>query len=120
MEYSVIIEGTSYDLPSYDFKIADSIEAIKSSVKLREKCKKMYEFIKLTLGKDITEQIIGKFENSCDPNKIQIIYMSIVDQYSKPITEYNMRDIQDKMEESHLAEMAKLIDSLTHANEIVR
>lgn len=115
MEYTVIYNGQSYDIPNYSIKISEKLEEIellnRGNQKFRDKCKKMYDFIGEILTKQVTSELIGKFEDS-DPNAINILYLEIVKSYNKPLTDYNETEVEKRINSDELEKMLELIKAL--------
>ena len=115
MQYTVIINGISYDIPCYSISISEDLEKIEllnnGNQKFREKCKNMYDFICKILGKENSLEILGKFENS-DPNTINITYLEIVKSYNKPLSDYNLENSEQKLSSDlvdKILELAKIV-----------
>lgn len=116
MEYLIYVNGKKYDLPQYNMKIADKEEVIQllngGNQKFREKCKAMYDFCSELLGKDEIVEIIGKFED-IDPNVLNITYLEIVKAYNKPYDEYQSEELKNKLDDTGLNDIGKLLDGLS-------
>ena len=115
MEYTVIYNGQSYDIPNYSIKISEKLEEIellnRGNQKFRDKCKKMYDFIGEVLTKQVANELIGKFEDS-DPNTINILYLEIVKSYNKPLADYNESEVEKRMNSDELEKMLELVKAL--------
>ena len=115
MEYTVIYNGQSYDIPNYSIKISEKLEEIellnRGNQKFRDKCKKMYDFIGEVLTKQVVNELIGKFEDS-DPNTINILYLEIVKSYNKPLTDYNESAVEKRINSDELEKMLELVKAL--------
>lgn len=114
MEYSMFYNGESYDLPRYNFSIAEKIEKQemlnRGTGLFKDKCKGMYNLIVDLLGKEETEKCIGKF-NEADPNEINIAYLEIVKAYGKPVLEYNTTSAEEKIEDANIDKLAKIVNA---------
>lgn len=115
MEYTVIYNGQSYDIPNYSIKISEKLEEIellnRGNQKFRDKCKKMYDFIGEVLTKQVANELIGKFEDS-DPNTINILYLEIVKSYNKPLADYNESEVEKRINTDELEKMLELVKAL--------
>lgn len=116
MSYSIIFNGTDINLPNYNFNIAGKIEEVEISnssntKKFRDKCKKMYEFETELIGKDKLTEVIGKFDD-CDPNDINILYLSIVACYNQPLAEYNSEKATSKLNTPEIEKLSEVLKSL--------
>lgn len=118
MEYAIIYDGNSYDLPTYSFSIAEKIEKQESinasNQKFKDKCKAMYELVVDILGKDTVNSILGDFAKA-DPNVINILYLKIVSSYNKPVTSFNVEDTEKMMDSipfDKLTDMMELVNTI--------
>ena len=115
MEYTVIYNGQSYDIPDYSIKISEKLEEIellnRGNQKFKDKCRKMYDFIGEILTKQVASELIGKFEDS-DPNTINILYLEIVKSYNKPLTDYNEAEVEKRINSDELEKMLELVKAL--------
>lgn len=113
MDYSVTFENVDYELPAYDFKIADKIEVIKNSRSktLRERCKKIYEFCGELIGKAKVAEILGNF-NESDPNRIQILWQAIINAYDDPLVQSQYGQVKERVESTGIADIAKIMDKV--------
>lgn len=120
MEYTVIYNGVSYDIPSYSIKISEKLEEIellnRGNQKFKEKCKKMYDFISEIIGKENSTNILGKFEES-DPNVINILYLDIVKSYNKPLEDYTQQGLSEKLSDGQLDKMLEVIRAIPSVEE---
>ena len=66
----------------------------------------MYELVCDLLGQENCEKALGKF-NNVDPNELNILYLSIVQVYNKPLTSFNQATALDDID---LSQYDKLID----------
>lgn len=121
MQYTVIYNGQSYDLPNYSIKISDKLEEIeisnKGNVKFKDKCKKMYDFIADLLTKQIALDILGKFEES-DPNIINIVYLEIVKSYNKPLADYSKNEMDEIMNSGDIDKILEITKALPSIKEM--
>lgn len=123
MEYTVIYNGQSYDIPNYSIKISEKLEEIellnRGNQKFREKCKKMYDFASDILGKETVVSILGKFDES-DPNGINILYLEIVKSYNKPLVDYNMQGFEEKLGDGQIDKVLEMINAIPVIKEFAK
>ena len=125
--YLVSFNGTELELPNYNFTIAAKIEEIEannkksSSMKFKEKCRKMYNFEVELLGKDKMKNIIGEFD-TCDPNDINILYLGIVNCYNQPISQYTQEQTDAQLNDSNLSKVIELVNAMDKvaSNDLIR
>nr|DAQ31559.1 MAG TPA: hypothetical protein [Caudoviricetes sp.] len=112
--YSIVFNGTEVNLPKYSFTIANKIEEIEisnnnASKKFKDKCNLMYKFESELIGKQQLSELIGDF-NDCDPNDINLLYLSIVASYQKPIADYNSEATESKMNDANLSKLLEVLN----------
>ena len=117
MNYEVEYQGETFELPAYNFKIAEKLE-VQEKVNagndtIKNKCRKMYNLISELIGSDNVKQALGEFEDT-DPNAINLLYLNIVRTYNKPLQEYNTEQIED----AQLDKLLQLINALDTASRL--
>lgn len=116
MNYSIEFNNNEYPMITYSMKLAEQIEKTTqtnlSNVPYKTKCRAMYEFCELILGKEAVKEIMGDFLNS-DPNHINIVYSKIVRAYEKPFDDYNNAQIDSKITDTQLDKLADIIGNLS-------
>lgn len=114
MEYTVIFNDKSYDLPTYNLKISEKLEQVEkfnaSDASIKEKLKKMHNVCSEILGKENAMEIIGKFEES-DPNMINIVYLSVVEAYNKPLADFEMQRSVEKLDSEAFDKLKDILSS---------
>lgn len=96
MDYTIIINGRSYDLPKKTLAVVEKLdEALKvDSVKgysLRQKFEKLHTFVKGLVGEENAKEIFGSDNLSeIDLSEITLTVKMIMDAYEKPINDYDM------------------------------
>lgn len=118
MEYTVILNGESIDLPNYSIKISEKLEKVEisnlSNKDFKSKCKVMYDFIVEIIGKENTIKFIGKFEDS-DPNSINILYLKIVESYNRPLNDFQKSQSEEKIDTEQMDKVIELLKALPNA-----
>ena len=119
--YSIVFNGTEVNLPKYSFTIANKIEEIEisnnnSSKKFKDKCNLMYKFESELIGKQQLSELIGDF-NDCDPNDINLLYLSIVESYQKPIADYNSEATESKMNDANLSKLLEVLNVVSNISD---
>lgn len=121
MEYTVTFNGNSYDLPKYTIAIAEKIERQEQinqgQMKLKDKCKLMYELCEDFIGKDKVVECIGKF-NEVDPNELNILYLEIVTTYNKPVENYNNERFEGQLSGMQLDKLMDIATVMSQAEKI--
>ena len=123
MQYTVIHDGTSYDIPNYTMSIAGEIEKVEqfkvATNPFDKKCKKMYDFISDKLGKERTIEVVGEF-STADPNTINIVYLEIVASYNQPLEKYQNEQAQSKLDDSQMEKVTALLSALDKSKDVLK
>ena len=104
MEYTIIIDGRSYDLPKKTLSVMEKIDDVMKvdSVKgysVRQKFEKIHRFIKDLVGDDNAKEILGSDNISeIDLSEVTLTAKKIIDAYDKPITDYDLEKSMRKIE----------------------
>lgn len=121
MTYTANFEGNIIDLPDYSFNIADKLERQESvnsgNGKLKDKCKSMYDLITDLIGTELTTTLLGKF-NESDPNRINILYLSIINAYNKPLQDFSESSVDEKINLEQIDKIVNLVTALEKAQNI--
>lgn len=114
MEYTVIVNGQSYDLPKKTMKVAEDIDKLlkadaDNKIALKDKYKKQYDFIKFLIGEDNAKEIFTTDDiNEIDLPEITLTVKKIIDAYDKPITDYEIEKSRDRISELPLDKVIEL------------
>ena len=121
MTYIANFEGNIIDLPDYSFNIADKLERQESvnlgNGKLKDKCKSMYDLITELIGTELIITLLGKF-NESDPNRINILYLSIINAYNKPLQDFSESSVDEKINMEQIDKIVNLVTALEKAQNI--
>lgn len=121
MTYTANFEGNIIELPDYTFNIADKLERQESvnsgNSKLKDKCKSMYDLITDLIGTELITTLLGKF-NESDPNRINILYLSIINAYNKPLQDFSESSVDDKINMEQIDKIVSLVSALEKAQNI--
>lgn len=122
MKYSIEFKNTDIELPDYTLDIAEMLEkadkANMSETKTyREKTEIVYSTLGNILGKEKVESLVGKLKE-CDPNDIQILFLTIGHSYNKPVDDFQDKQAEEMFEKledvKEIAEqMNKVPDTVT-------
>lgn len=120
MEYTVIINDRSYDLPKKTIDVVDKVDAIlkvdASNLSPRQKYEKLHRFTKEILGEDNTKEILGSDNLSAvDLSELTLTVRMIIDAYDKPISDYEsekrMRSL-DSLPIDKIASLSKAAENI--------
>ena len=104
MEYTIIVDGRSYDLPKKTLSVMEKMDDVMKvdSVKgysVRQKFEKIHRFIKDLVGDDNAKEILGSDNISeIDLSEVTLTAKKIIDAYDKPITDYDLEKGLRKMD----------------------
>ena len=88
MEYTVIVNGKSYDLPKKTIAVAESLEEVlkvdSTNLKIRQKMEKLHRFSKDLLGEDNVKEILGTDDlEEADTSALAMLVLNINEAYEK-------------------------------------
>lgn len=114
MEYTVIVNGQSYDLPKKTMKVAEDIDKLLKAdtdirIALKDKYKKQYDFIRNLIGEDNSKEIFETDDiNEIDLPEITLTVKKIIDAYDKPINDYEIEKSRDKISDLPIDKVIEL------------
>ena len=114
MEYTVIVNGKSYDLPKKTIAVAESLDEVlkvdSTNLKIRQKMEMLHRFSKNILGEENVKEILGTDElEKVDTSALAVLVLNINEAYEKPVTEYKT----DRMREAFNGIPTEKLISLT-------
>lgn len=95
MNYTVIVNGQSYDLPKKTMKVVEEMDKVAQidNVKglgIRDKFKALFDFIGGLVGKEAAKEILGSDKlDEVDLSEVTLAFAKIKDAYDKPLEDYN-------------------------------
>ena len=121
MQYNINYNDTVVTLPKYSLKIAEMLEQqdkINSSpIKFREKCKTMFATLENIIGNEKISELLGKFDE-CDPNEINLLYLSVIKAYGEPLNSYNTDSVYNSLNDMQVDKLTRLMDALEKAQKL--
>ena len=128
MEYTVIVNGKSYDLPKKTIAVAESLEEVlkvdSTNLKIRQKMEKLHRFSKDLLGEDNVKEILGTDDlEEVDTSALAMLVLNINEAYEKPVTEYRtdkMREAFNGIPTEKLSSLTKSMQTVMNAQEFSR
>ena len=114
MEYTVIVNGQSYDLPKKTMKVAEDIDKLLKAdtdtrIALKDKYKKQFDFIRNLIGEDNAKEIFTTDDiNEIDLPEITLTVKKIMDAYDKPINDYEIEKSREKISDLPLDKVIEL------------
>ena len=95
MNYTVIVNGQSYDLPKKTMKVVEEMDKVAQidnvkGIGIRDKFKALFDFIGGLVGKDAAKEILGSDKlDEVDLSEVTLTFAKIKDAYDKPLEDYN-------------------------------
>lgn len=119
MQYTVIFNHKSYDLPKKTMAIWEDLDLIfkldSTNLPNREKYKKMIEFIAKLVGQEAIEEIFGTEElDEMDLNDITLAIFKVRDAYENPLANYQAEKNSESLSQiplDKLQSISKLVDT---------
>lgn len=119
MQYTVIFNHKSYDLPKKTMAIWEDLDLIfkldSTNLPNREKYKKMIEFIAKLVGQEAIEEIFGTEElDEMDLNDITLAIFKVRDAYENPLANYQSEKSSEALSQiplDKLQSISKLMDT---------
>ena len=117
MKYTIEFKDIDLELPNYNLDIAEALEKadkanMSETKSYREKTETLYNTISNILGKDKVVELVGKLKE-CDPNDIQILFLTIGHSYNKPVDDY-----QDKITEETMSKLEDMKEVAEQMNKV--
>lgn len=105
MEYTIIINGQSYDLPKRTVSVMEKMDEVLKvdlvkGYTVRQKFEKLHGFIKGLVGDENAKEMFGSDDIAeIDTSELTLTVKKIVDAYDKPITDYDAEKSRNKLNE---------------------
>nr|DAR79554.1 MAG TPA: hypothetical protein [Caudoviricetes sp.] len=119
MQYTVIFNHKSYDLPKKTMAIWEDLDLIfkldSTNLPNREKYKKMIEFIAKLVGQEAIVEIFGTEDlDEMDLNDITLAIFKVRDAYENPLANYQVEKSSEALSQiplDKLQSISKLMDT---------
>ena len=104
MEYTIIINGRSYDLPKKTVTVVESLDEIMKvdtvkGLTVKQKFEQLHSFIKGLVGEDNAEEMFGSKELAdIDLSELTLAVRYVIDAYDKPVMDYEASRSARKLE----------------------
>lgn len=128
MEYTVIVNGKSYDLPKKTIAVAESLDEVlkvdSTNLKIRQKMEMLHRFSKNILGEENVKEILGTDElEKVDTSALAVLVLNINEAYEKPVTEYKtdrMREAFNGIPTEKLISLTKSMQAVMNTQDLSR
>ena len=102
MNYQINVNGSTYALPTYNIKIMQMLDEQEkknndTSLDILDKLKSLYNTCESLIPN--LSAIIGSFD-SLDPNELNLVYLNIIQAYSKPVNSHNNDEAKTKIQDA--------------------
>jgi len=103
MEYTIIVNGRSYDLPKKTLSVVEKIDGVlkvdeTKGLSVRQRFEKLHGFVKEMVGEENATEMFGSSNLSeIDLSEVTLATKRIIDAYEKPLADYEMEKRYDKM-----------------------
>lgn len=104
MEYTVIIDGQSYDLPKKTVAVVEKIDEVlkvdsTKGYSVRQKFEKLHVFVKDIVGEETAREMLGSDNiTEIDLSELTLSVRRIIDAYDSPIAAYDAEKSRVKLE----------------------
>lgn len=104
MEYTVIVNNRSYDLPKKTIVVVEKLDSVlkidsAKGYSIRQKFEKLHGFVKELVGDDNAREMFGSDRiEDIDLSEVTIVVRKIVDAYDKPIIDYDAEKSRMKLD----------------------
>lgn len=118
MQYTIIANGRSYDIPKRTMQIAEKIEEViktdnMPNLPVREKFKSVHEFLKEVLGNENTEEILGSGNlEEVDLSEVTLTFRKIVDAYGKPVADFDASKVKNSLNDMPIDKIISLANTV--------
>lgn len=94
MEYTIIINDRSYDLPKKTIAVMEKLDEVlkidSTNLKVRQKFDKLHGFIRELVGEEAAKEMFGSDNiTEIDLSDVTLAVKKVVDAYDKPIMDYD-------------------------------
>lgn len=121
MEYTIIVNGQSYDLPKKTIQVVEKLDDVlrvdSTNLKVKQKFEKLHAFVKGIVGEDAAKEMFGSDDLSeIDLSELTITVKKINDAYEAPVNEYSsdrMSCALDNLPIDKVVQMSKMIESMS-------
>ena len=118
MDYTVIINSRSYDLPKKTVSVMNKLDEVLKvdnlNIKARQKFEKLHEFVKDILGEANAKEILESDNlDEIDLSDLSITVLKINDAYNKPLNDYKMEKMRATLNSAQIDKINNLVHSTT-------
>lgn len=118
MEYVIIVNEKSYELPKKTISVMEKLDEVLKvdtvkNLSVRQKYEKLHNFVKDTVGTENAAEMFGSNNISeIDTSEISLAVLKIRDAYDEPINDYNMERSTRKLNGLPVDKITQLITGM--------
>lgn len=123
MEYTIIVNGRSYDLPKKTLTVVESLDEVMKvdevkGLTVKQKFEKLHSFMKGLVGEDNAEEMFGSKDLAdIDLSELTLTVRYVIDAYDKPVTDYEVSTSTRKLDGLPID---KIIATVNAAEKVVK
>ena len=116
MEYTVVINERSYDLPKKTVAVMEQLDYIlkidNCRIKARQKFERMHAFVKDMIGEENAKEAFESDNlEEIDMSELTLAILKINDAYNQPLTDYKVEKMRVAMSSMQTDKIAALANS---------
>lgn len=121
MEYTIIINERSYDLPKKTLTVMEKVDEVLKvdSLKgytVKQKFEKLHSFMKNLVGEENAAEMFGSANLSeIDLSELTLAVRKVIDAYDKPIVDYQTEKSASKLDQlpiEKIVSISKAVDKI--------
>lgn len=123
MEYTIIVNGRSYDLPKKTLTVVESLDEVMKvdevkGLTVKQKFEKLHSFMKGLVGEDNAEEMFGSKDLAdIDMSELTLAVRYVIDAYDKPVMDYEVSTSTRKLDGLPID---KIIATVNAAEKVVK
>lgn len=124
MEYTIIVNGRSYDLPKKTMAVVEKMDEVLRidsvrGLSVKQKFEKLHGFVKNLVGEEQAAEMFGSSDLSeIDLSELTLAVKKVVDAYDKPVSDYDAEKSVQKLNKlpiEQIVSMTKAAQTMANA-----
>ena len=122
MEYTIIVNGRSYDLPKKTIPVMEKLDDVLKvdSIKglsVKQRFEKLHAFVKGLVGDDAADEMFGSDNISeIDLSELTLAVMKINAAYEKPISDFEAEERAEKFNALPIEKISSITKAIQSAS----
>lgn len=114
MEYTIIVNNQSYDLPKKTLDVVTRLDEVlkvdaNNNLNVRQKFEKLHGFIKGLVGEEQAKEMFGSDNlTEIDLTELTLAVKKVIEAYEKPVADYDMEQRMQKIYELPLDKISTI------------